>query len=72
MNTPGGTVSFFIPVMKIANYSIDDIFEKKLFFLVPFMIFSYEKDFKKHNEDEQALAQLKAEYADLFEKLTGL
>ena len=69
MKTPGGTVSFFIQVMKIANYSIDDIFEKKLFFLVPFMIFSYEKDFKKYNEDEQALAQLKAEYADLMERL---
>ena len=69
MNTPGGTVSFFIPVMKITNYSIDDIFEKELFFLVPFKIFSYEKDFKKYNEDEQALAQLKSEYADLMERL---
>ena len=57
------------PQIKITNYSIDDIFEKKLFFLVPFMIFSYEKDFKKYNEDEQALAQLKAEYADLMERL---
>ena len=69
IRTPGGSVLFDIPIMKIINYSIEDIFEKKLFFLVPFMIFSYEKDFKKYNEDEQALAQLKNEYADLMERL---
>ena len=69
IKTPGGSVSFDIPIMKIVNYSIDEIFEKKLFFLVPFMIFSYEKDFKKYNEDEQSLARLKSEYADLMDRL---
>ena len=34
--TPGGTVSFDIPSMKLASYHIGDIFEKELYFLIPF------------------------------------
>ena len=35
MKTPGGDVEFQVPVMKIRNYTLDSIFEKKLFFLIP-------------------------------------
>ena len=43
--TPGGNVSFTVPVLKVKTYSLSDIFEKELYFLLPFYIFNMEKDF---------------------------
>ena len=37
--TPGGTVQYDIPIMKVQKYSLDDIFEKRLLMLIPFYIF---------------------------------
>ena len=41
--TPGGKVSYTVPVLKVKRYTIHELFEKKLFFLIPFHIFVYEK-----------------------------
>lgn len=43
MKTPGGTVCFDVMVLKTQRYSIDDIFDKGLLFLIPFYIFSHER-----------------------------
>ena len=40
-----------IPVIKSQRYSIDEIFEKNLLFLIPFYIFSHESRFKKYESD---------------------
>ena len=69
IRTPGGDVSFKIPVMKSQKYSIDEIFEKKLYFLIPFVIFSYEKRFRKYNEDKTELAKLLNDYTNLMNRL---
>ena len=69
IRTPGGDVSFKIPVMKSQKYSIDEIFEKKLYFLIPFVIFSYEKRFKKYNENTEELANLLNDYTILMNRL---
>lgn len=69
IRTPGGDVSFKIPVMKSQKYSIDEIFEKKLYFLIPFVIFSYEKRFRKYNEDKTELAKLLNDYTILMNRL---
>lgn len=37
--TPGGTVQYDIPVMKVNAYSLNDIFEKGLLILISFYIF---------------------------------
>jgi len=37
--TPGGTVRYDIPIMKVQKYSLDDIFKKRLLMLIPFYIF---------------------------------
>lgn len=72
INTPGGTVQYDVPIMKVQTYSLDTIFAKRLLMLIPFYIFSYEKDFPQYNSNEQKLAELKAEYADILEKLDEL
>ena len=67
--TPGGRVSYTVPVLKIKRYTIHELFERKLFFLIPFHIFAYEKDFKELEENKKKLKQLEAEYASIRERL---
>ena len=67
--TPGGRVSYTVPVLKVKRYTIHELFEKKLFFLIPFHIFAYEKDFKELEENKKKLKQLEAEYASIRERL---
>lgn len=70
--TPGGTVRYDVPVMKVQNYTLDDIFEKRLLLLIPFYIFSYEKNFPEYNSSGQKLEELKSEYQEILERLDGL
>ena len=47
-------------------------FEKHLLMLIPFYIFSHEKNFPKYNNNEQKLEELKAEYQIILERLDEL
>ena len=67
--TPGGRVSYTVPVLKVKRYTIHELFAKKLFFLIPFHIFAYEKNFKELEENKKKLKQLEAEYASIRERL---
>ena len=42
--TPGGQTSYTVPIIKVQQYSLDELFEKKLLFFLPFFIFSHEKE----------------------------
>lgn len=55
-------MQYDVPVMKVQAYSLDDIFEKHLLLLLPFYIFSHEKNFPEYNSNEQKLEELKKEY----------
>lgn len=70
--TPGGTVQYDIPIMKVQTYSLDDLFEKRLLLLIPFYIFSHESNFPEYNSNEQKLKELKAEYQVILERLDAL
>ncbi|HBI62921.1 MAG TPA: hypothetical protein DDY31_17240 [Lachnospiraceae bacterium] len=70
--TPGGTVQYDIPIMKVQKYSLDDIFEKHLLMLIPFYIFSYENNFPEYNSNAQKLEELKAEYQVILHRLDEL
>lgn len=70
--TPGGSVRYAIPVVKSQLYAIDEIFEKKLLFLIPFYIFSHESRFEEYNKDMHKLNTLKMEYADIVCRLERL
>ncbi len=70
--TPGGTVDYDVPIMKVQAYSLDDIFQKRLLMLIPFYIFSHEKGFPEYNSNKQKLMELKAEYQEILEKLNEL
>ena len=70
--TPGGTVSYPIPVMKSQQYGIDEIFEKGLLFLIPFYIFSHESRFKEYDGDKDKLRELQREYKDIADRIEQL
>jgi hypothetical protein len=70
--TPGGTVQYDVPIMKVQSYSLDEIFEKRLLMLIPFYIFSHEKSFSEYNNNEDKLEELKAEYQIILERLDDL
>lgn len=72
IKTPGGTVEYDVPIMKVQEYTLEDIFSKDLLLLIPFYIFSHEKNFKMYNSNEQRLAELKAEYRSILERLDQL
>lgn len=59
---PGIDGEYYVKVVKAVSYSIDDIFEKKLWFLIPFHIFSYEKSFKSYENNETERENLIKEY----------
>lgn len=72
IRVPGDFCSYRIPAVKIQQYSIDTIFEKKLLFLIPFHIFCYEKNFKIYERDELLLEKLKEEYDRIMFQLDEL
>ena len=49
IEVPGNSIEYCVPVIKVSDYSIEDIFNRKLYILIPFYIFSHEKDFDNYN-----------------------
>ena len=72
IKTPGGSAEYDVPIMKVQEYSLEYIFSKNLLLLIPFYIFSHEKDFKVYNSNEQRLEELRAEYQDILRRLDEL
>ena len=69
IHTPGGSVSFEVPVLKVQSYSLQQIFDKNLLFLLPFYIFNLEKNFPQYEASKEALESLKNVYSDFMLKL---
>jgi hypothetical protein len=72
INTPEGSISYRIPVLKLQMYSIDEIFAKKLLFLIPFHIFCYEKELKACEEDGEKLEKMKQRFLMIRNRLEAL
>ena len=70
--TPGGTVRYDIPALKVKKYTVQQIFEKRLLFLIPFHIFAYENHFEEYNNHAEQLNQLKQTYETIKNNLEGL
>lgn len=72
MKTPGGDVSYDIPVMKIKEYSLQKIFERNLLFLIPFYIFNHENRLEEYNTNPERLEILRKEYGFIRNSLEQL
>ena len=61
-----------IPVMKAKNYSLEEIFEKDLLFLIPFHLFALENKFEQYEKDEAKFEELCKKYENIADKLNQL
>ena len=62
-------ISYDVPIMKMSDYDIDDIFRDKLFMLIPFYIFNYERQLPEMNLSEDKLDKLIEKYSYIFGRL---
>ena len=69
MRTPGGEVSYPVRIIKVSDFTVDDIFEKHLYLLIPYFIFNYEKDLGVIEEDEERMASLAKVYDSIVERM---
>ena len=69
IETPGGSIFYDVHVIKINNYTIDDIFDKELYFYIPFYIFTFEPSFGIIEKDKEKLEQLKDQYDEIVHRL---
>ena len=65
----GKIVRYQVPVLCVQKYTKDEIFQKKLLFLLPFYIMRYEKEKKKINKSETELHKLLEEYESILQHL---
>ena len=62
-------ISYQVLVMKTQQYTIDEIFEKKLLFLIPFYIFTHESRFDEYENNADKRELLRTEVIGTMEKL---
>ena len=70
--TPGGETGYDVPVIKVQQYNLEEIFRRRLLFFLPFYIFCHEKLFPEYESDEAKLKQLTSEYRRIRTKLDEL
>ena len=66
---PNGGISYEIPILKVPEYTADEILEKELYFLIPFYIFAYEKEVEKINDSPERMEDLLQVYKGFAELL---
>ena len=69
---PGGDAKYSVPAVYLQSYSLDDIFKKKLYIMLPFYLFNYEKRLDEIECDEAKLDALTEEYNRIVSELSGL
>ena len=67
---PGGKVSYEAPVLNMKDYSVSELFEKRLLLLVPFHGFTFADDFDRMNE--QGAGELLASLDEINDRLIGM
>lgn len=72
IETPGGNIQYEMKTLKLQDYSIEELFEKRLFLLLPFSMFLFERDLTKYETDEDALKELENTFGNVVDRLNGL
>ena len=65
----GEAVSYGVPVLRMRDYALEDLFEKDLLFLLPFYLFTQEARFPEHEADAGKLRDLQEDFAELVRGL---
>ena len=65
----GQKVKYAVPVIKVQNYTLKELFDKKLYIYLPYYIMRYEKRLPEISRDKEAVENLLKEYEGMLEKL---
>ena len=66
----GVEVAYDVPVVQIRDYSVDTIFEKRLFILLPFYLFRFANRFEEIDRDEKRIEKIKRVLEDIDKRLS--
>ena len=72
LKTPGGVLSYDVQVMKLQMYCLEEIFQKKLYLLIPFYIFTHEARFSEYEKSEKEMSFLMEELETIRLRLDDL
>ena len=72
LRTPNGEMSYQVHALKMKYYKIEELFDRKLFLLIPFYIFVYESEFAKMEMQDSRLSELANNYREIWERLEDL
>ena len=68
----GKSVSYQIPVIKMQDYTMDYLIENRLFILLPFLFFNYERQLRKAGKDPALYEEIRSLFDTLLERLREL
>ena len=69
IRTPDGSVTYKAPVIRMSDYTLEDIFNKKMYFLIPFYFFNLEKQFDRYNADQEELETFAEIFCDIIQRV---
>ena len=67
IETPKGEISYDVTTIKMSDFTVDSIFENRLYLMIPFYIFNYEREFRRINRDDDKAEAL----AEVFRNIIG-
>ena len=68
----GGEANYTVPVVKVQNYTKEEIFNKNLLFFIPYYILRFEQRMKEIDKEEAEVQKLVDDYKDIYNRLLGL
>ncbi|MDO4805368.1 MAG: hypothetical protein Q4A32_11175 [Lachnospiraceae bacterium] len=68
----GKSVSYQIPVVRMQDYTLGYIIDNKLFILLPFLFFNYEKQLEKVPDDKSLYEEILSLYDTILDRLKEL
>ena len=68
----GKTCDYSVSVIRENDFTLDDMFDKELYFLLPFYLFQYEDELPRLNADQVYLQSLLDEYDGIADRLNEL
>ena len=69
IETADGSVSYKVPVIRMSDYTLDKIFERKMYYLIPFYFFNVRKEFVRYNSDEVGLKEFQKLYSEITDRV---
>jgi hypothetical protein len=69
MEWEDGSNEIPVRVLRVRDYSLEELFRKRLYFLLPYYIFTHEAGFRQINNSAEGLELLTGEYGTIIREL---